>query len=443
MSPIWTPGAPPLCAWLGDDFTGAAAVLEVLAFAGLPAALFLKPPNTAQRAALGDLAAVGLASTARARGPEWMTQHLPSAYRWLAQMKPELCVYKICSTLDSAPHVGSIGRAVELAQDVFGSAPVPCVVSAPTMGRFQAFGTLFASGPDGHIHRLDRHPVMQRHPSTPMDEADVARHLSRQTHLSCQVLTLPDLKIDARLPTGIVAIDAVDPEDLVTVGRLVWEGRHAAPFAIGSQGLQMALVAWWRERSQLPRRNAVGTITPRDSIVISGSLSRTTALQIAHAEANGHRTIRLDVGQLLQGDAEKVASAAADEAANAVRDGATPLLATALGPDDPAQAAFAEATNALALDPEAAAERLGRGLGTILAAVLDRTGRRRALVAGGDTSGHIMETLGGFALTGIVPGPQDGCALFRMHADGALDGLEVMLKGGQMGPPGIFSTMGG
>ena len=40
----------PLIAWLGDDFTGAAAVAETLAFAGLPAVLLTAPPDAAMLA---------------------------------------------------------------------------------------------------------------------------------------------------------------------------------------------------------------------------------------------------------------------------------------------------------------------------------------------------------------------------------------------------------
>jgi uncharacterized protein YgbK (DUF1537 family) len=57
--------------------------------------------------------------------------------------------YKVCSTLDSAPHFGSIGRAIDLAAPVFGSRWIPVLVAAPPMRRYQAYGHLFASGPDG------------------------------------------------------------------------------------------------------------------------------------------------------------------------------------------------------------------------------------------------------------------------------------------------------
>ena len=67
----------PLVAWLGDDFTGGAAVAETLAFAGLPAAMFLEPPTPDMLSRFPGLRGIGLATTARAESPDWMDAHLP------------------------------------------------------------------------------------------------------------------------------------------------------------------------------------------------------------------------------------------------------------------------------------------------------------------------------------------------------------------------------
>ena len=168
-----------LVAWYGDDFTGSAAVMEVLAFAGLPSVLFLDVPTPAQLARFGAVRGIGIASTARAHGVAWMEAELPRAFATLAGLGAAIMHYKMCSTLNSSPHVGSVGRAIDLALSVIPSAWTPVMVAAPPMRRYQAFGNLFAAGPEG-VSRLDRHPVMARHPVTPMDEADVGRHLARQ-----------------------------------------------------------------------------------------------------------------------------------------------------------------------------------------------------------------------------------------------------------------------
>ena len=69
----------PLIAFLGDDFTGSAATMEVLSFAGLPTVLFLAPPTKAQAARFGAMRGIGIATTARSQSPDWMARHLRDA----------------------------------------------------------------------------------------------------------------------------------------------------------------------------------------------------------------------------------------------------------------------------------------------------------------------------------------------------------------------------
>ncbi len=100
------------------------------------------------------------------------------------------------------------------------------ILAAPMIGRWQAFGNLFARSPDG-IARLDRHPTMRVHPVTPMDEGDVRLHLARQTALPVGLVDLVALKAGqgaARLAdevaqgARIVALDVVDDETLAAAG---------------------------------------------------------------------------------------------------------------------------------------------------------------------------------------------------------------------------------
>lgn len=184
-----------LVAWVGDDFTGSAASMEALEFAGVGAVLFLDIPTPDQLARFPDVRALGIATTARSHSPEWMEQNLPSVFEFLKSAGAQIIHYKVCSTLDSAPHHGSIGKALDIGSRIVSDGPVPFLDAAPVMRRYQAFGNLFASASDG-VHRLDRHPVMARHPVTPMQEADVARHLSQQTDRAVGNVTVEDLQID-------------------------------------------------------------------------------------------------------------------------------------------------------------------------------------------------------------------------------------------------------
>jgi len=124
-----------LVGWYGDDFTGSAAVMEVLSFSGVPSVLFLEPPSPDMLARFPDMRAIGIASTARSQSPGWMEDNLPRALAFLDQIGARLVHYKTCSTLDSASELGSIGAALDIGTRIFGSAPVPCLVAAPEMRR--------------------------------------------------------------------------------------------------------------------------------------------------------------------------------------------------------------------------------------------------------------------------------------------------------------------
>jgi len=95
---------------------------------------------------------------------------------------------KLCATFESPPKAGSIGRAPELG---IGNG-APLVVASSRIGRYQAFGTLFAVLSGAKV-RLDRHPTMPVHPVTPMDEANLRLHPARRTGLPVGLVDLPAL----------------------------------------------------------------------------------------------------------------------------------------------------------------------------------------------------------------------------------------------------------
>ena len=439
----------PLVAWYGDDFTGAAAVMEALTFAGLPSVVFLDAPSAALAARFGDARGVGIAGDARARPPEWMDAHLPGIFAWLAATGAPVLQYKFCSTLDSAPHVGSIGRALEIARRVRPTSWCPVLVAAPEMGRHQAFGTLFVRAPHG-VERLDRHPVMSRHPVTPMDEADVRRHLARQTSLPIGLIDLtalrsPDggrarLEREVEADRVLVALDAVEEEDMRRCGELIWSTCGTGHLCAGSQGVEQALVRHWRAQGLLPPAPAPDPPAPaRRTIAAAGSVSTVTAEQVAVAEAAGSAVIRLDPAAILRGDG-RAERAAMDAAEGALADRSV-VLCTARGPNDPAVAAFAEACAGGGVPPDEGRRRIGAALGRTMAALVARTGCLRLAVAGGDTSAEVTRALEVRALTILAP-LATGAPLCLAHRD-AGPPLELALKGGQMGGPDFLLTVAG
>jgi uncharacterized protein YgbK (DUF1537 family) len=419
-----------LFCYYGDDFTGSTDALEALASNGVETVLFLDPPSDEMLARFPGCRAIGVAGESRSRDPEWMSAHLPQIFTRLSELRAGVCHYKVCSTFDSSPEAGSIGRALEIGQDVFRTPWVPVVVAAPHLGRYVLFGNLFAAGGRG-IHRIDRHPTMRCHPVTPMEEADLRLHLGRQTSRKVELLDILSLssedaekQLDTLVATrpSVVLFDGLDNRTLRTSGRLLWNRRPAShSFAVGSSGLIQALVHCWRERGDIVPTYSMEQPQPMERlVVVSGSCSPVTEGQIRWAATHGFADIRVDVSGC-------DVSSALNAALAALSTGESVVLYTALGAKD--------------RNAEEGGEKLGRKLGALLRDVLIRSGVRRAIVAGGDTSSHAVKQLEIEALTfaGLTT---PGAPLCRCHARGnPLDGLELVLKGGQMGPENFFELV--
>ena len=446
MSQQLPPGL--LVSWYGDDFTGAAAVMEVLTFSGLPSVLFLDIPTPQLLADFSGYRGVGIAGVARAKSPDWMDKELPPIFDALAVMGAPIAHYKICSTLNSSPDIGSIGRAIELAIQPLGGAWHPLVVAVPAIGRFQAFGNLFAAF-SGVNHRLDRHPTMSRHPVTPMGEADVRRHLAQQSKRPIGLIDLvalrsmqPDTALSAARATGedIIAFDLIDENDLAQVGRIIWNNRGRRILAIGSQGLEYALVAYWRSAGLLDIQPDSPPIDPvARVVVVSGSCAPQTAVQIAFAVERGFEPIRIDVAKAVDHNAWVAEiERGVGLALAALSEGRDPIVFTAMGPEDPAVSAYRGALAVAGAEPMKVSERISAGLGKLLDRLVNTAQVRRGIIAGGDTSSGAAKALGISALTALAP-TIPGAALFRAHSnDPGKDGLEIALKGGQMGAPNYF-----
>jgi uncharacterized protein YgbK (DUF1537 family) len=415
-----------LFSYYGDDFTGSTDVMESLAIHGVKTVLFTRQPTAEEFAPYADYQAFGLAGTSRSETPAWMDEHLPAVFRWLKSLNARYCHYKICSTFDSSPHIGSIGRATDIGATVFDQAMIPMVVGAPQLRRYTFAGNLFAAY-QGEIHRIDRHPVMSRHPVTPMHEADLRLHLAAQTS---QTTVLANA---AWPESGIGLLDVCDEATQLRAGErlLDWPGG----FLVGSSGVEYAVMKALTMQGKLAGTASFPPLAPvTQTVVVSGSVSPTTERQIRHALNNGFSPVAVDAVALAKGDVAAKA-AAIDRAIAVLGTGSSPLVHTALGPatDEGAQ---------LDAIPDAL-RRIGEGLGAILREVIIRAGLRRAIVAGGDSSSHALGQLDIHALTTRLPLPATPGSPLCTAASGAagLDGLEIALKGGQVGADDYFCAL--
>jgi uncharacterized protein YgbK (DUF1537 family) len=434
----------PLVSYYGDDLTGSTDVMEALAGQGVDTVLFTALPDDAQLARFNHCRAIGLAGTSRSETPDWMERHLTLALAWLRERGAALCHYKTCSTFDSAPEIGSIGRAMEIGRLLHDHDGVPIVVGAPQLRRYTAFGQLFAAA-QGEVYRIDRHPIMSRHPVTPMHEADLRRHLAKQTDLDIgliDLVTLSDAEVDARVDAAhdyhqALLYDVLDISSQAAVGRQLWRTRPSnGGFVVGSSGVEYALLAEWRRQGLIEAAPTFADPGPVDRIaVVSGSCSETTARQIRWAEAHDFSSIRVDAAKLADdARATDELGAARERAQAALAMGRSVVLYTALGPDDIGLATLPNGNGAHAI---------GRRLGGLLRDLVRAECLTRVVVAGGDTSSHAIQELGIQALTTCLPLPQTpGSPLCTAHSgDPAFDGLQIAFKGGQVGDDAYFGRI--
>jgi uncharacterized protein YgbK (DUF1537 family) len=428
----------PIFSFYGDDFTGSTDALESLSISGVPCVLFLGVPEGRVLASFRHYRAVGPAGESRSQSPEWMSSNLPAAFGWSKDLGAPIVQYKVCSTFDSSPEIGSVGRALEIGQDVFGSRCVPVVVAAPRLKRYVLFGNLFAA--DGStIYRIDRHPSMRNHPVTPMRESDLRLHLARQTRQRIaliDILALNSSDADRSYDTilrespDVVIFDGLDDRSLRESARLIWTGRQTSPlFAVGSSGLTFGLIDYWRSAGALVPEALEHKAAKTDRlIVVSGSCSPVTERQIRWALKCGFAGMRLDVAQLASADGINDARESVPaQALNHLQQGRSVVLYTALGPSDCGRTELRE--------------ELGTQLGILLRDLLRRSGVKRAVIAGGDTCSHAGKQLGVHALTLQAP-LEPGVPLCCAHTEeAALQGLELVFKGGQVGPDQFFETV--
>jgi uncharacterized protein YgbK (DUF1537 family) len=446
----------PVVTFYGDDFTGSTDALLQFHRFGLRGLLLLGLPDASRLAALAkEYDVIGVAGVSRSLPPEQMDAEVVPVLTAFRALNPAVVQYKICSTADSSPHLGSIGRAIELGRSVFGDVPVPVLVAQPDFGRYTVFGNHFAVE-NRLIHRLDRQPTMSRHPATPMTEADLTRHIAKQTDLlvgSFHVLNcrLPFQQAVAQygavlgLGPGAVVFDALLQEDLRRAAELMLAGQPQRPlFVVGSGGLSYGLADNLRgpvknhRLSPFPTRSFGSAV-----LVVSGSCSARTAEQIRWALDRGWRGVHLDIDLL--GDRHAGAAMLArarDVALSGLAQGESVVVYTALGPSPSSgrPAPSSDEQDGVGADEDRLAS-IASALAHLVRQALEHGATRRIVIAGGDTSGRVTRLIGVDSLSIDSTLGNNAVICRAMSRDPVVDGIGILLKGGQVGDVNLFDDI--
>lgn len=418
----------PLITFYGDDFTGSTdLVLQYRRF-GLPGIIFMGLPSLDQlQAAAQTYSVVGIAGVTRSMAPADIEVRLEPALHRLAELGPDLIQYKVCSTADSSPTVGSFAPAIRLGRLIAGGTPVPVLVAQPSLGRYTVFSNHFAVD-RGQVYRLDRQPVMSQHPVTPMTEADLRTHLEQQLLSTVGAVTVNDLRADdggrARWADAVgqdlsaVVLDSLTEEDLRLAGELVLAQRHTEPvFVVGSGGFSTGIAA----ALGFSRVDETDAPVPARGpcLAVSGSCSPVTSDQIRYAREHGWAGVHLDLAE--------------PDTAGCVERAVTQARAH-LEADRSVVVYTYDGQHARVPMP---VETVGSALAEVVRGCARGGALSRVLVAGGDTSGHVMTSLKATALhSRATLGATLLCGL--ESADPVVNGLEVVLKGGQIGTVDYF-----
>jgi len=450
----------PLLTFYGDDFTGTVSTAHLLTNLGVPTVVFPTPPDPESLAErFPDVQAVGVAGEARTWSPDEMDRRLPAIFTTMKQYGSPVFLYKVCSTFDSAPHIGSIGKAIDIGTEVFPSNLVPVIPAAPGMGRVTVFGNHFARAADGHIYRLDRHQSMANHPTTPMHEADLLRHLADQTTLPGGLVDIRTLEggsteIDDQLKTlegdgvRIALFDTVFDRHLdAACGRLWKRANPVAPlFVVGSHEVGAAFARSSGMTTVGPLAGPSPGSAPMSDrgpiLAVSGSCSAMTRLQILVARSAGFAEIAVNVDTAWgsPGGREEQTRIVA-ETCEHLASGRSVIVHTCMGPDDSRIGDLAACARQLSRPVRELHGELGDILGRVVTEVLQRTDVKRIAVAGGDTSGRVQAHLGINALQ-IITTEGSGDPICTVSSDDpVVDRLEVAFKGGQVGGIGYFAEI--
>jgi uncharacterized protein YgbK (DUF1537 family) len=441
-----------LMAFYGDDFTGSADAMEALALNGVPTVLFLDRPDPALlKRRLKNVRAVGVAGTSRTMAPAQMDGELPGQFQMLKELGAPLIHYKVCATFDSSPRIGSIGHAADLAFQALNPPFAVIVQGVPIIGRYVIFGNHFTTV-GNKTYRLDRHPMMSRHPITPMDEGDLRVHFAKQTTKKVELIDVLQLnkpfdstssQFDRYIDEGndIILFDTLEEKHLHTIGRLIHQKTGPQPiFAVGSSGFEYAMAGYWQSAGIVSEPDPISAAGPVDRlVVISGSAAARTAEQIRCAMDHGFEGIRLNTDQLIDPEtARDERNRVTQLALMFLREGKSMVLYSTLGPDDPYIRKTRDRMKSLGIDVDEVGKHLGKQQGLILRELVETAGLKRVCVAGGDTCSYVLRQMDIHSLELLMP-ITPAAPLCRAFSDNpTFEGLQVASKGGQIGAPEYF-----
>lgn len=408
---------------VADDITGATDLCLMLSREGMRTIQVIGVPGDDMEFSGADAVVVALKSRT-IPASEAVDMSLASA-RVLLAAGAEQLIFKYCSTFDSTD-AGNIGPVAEALQDLTGTPVTIACPSFPAAGRTVYKGHLFVGD------RLLSESPLKDHPLTPMRDPDLVRVLQRQCG---RPVGLVQADIISRGPEALKAafaeqyaagkriliVDALTDADLRVIGKACAGMR----LVTGGSGVAMGLPENFRRtKGFIPPAKTTRMASPAGrAAVLAGSCSAATRGQIEVAEAAGVPVLRLDIAAVAVG--RQTPADLADWAIHSAGDH-PPLIYSSAGPDE-----LAKIQSLMGRHESGAL--VERTLAEV-ALRLRNAGFSRFLIAGGETSGAIVEALG---VKVLLIGPEIDPGVPWTRSISGPD-LALALKSGNFGAKDFF-----
>jgi 3-dehydrotetronate 4-kinase len=411
---------------IADDYTGASDLANTLTRCGLRTVQTIGVPSDDLDLPEVDAVVVSLKSRSIEAGLAVTKSR--SAEKWMRGRGATHVLFKICSTFDSTD-AGNIGPVMDALRADSGDAIVLVTPAFPETGRTVYQGNLFVGSVPLNESSLKDHPL------NPMHDSNLVRVLARQSKTKTGLVDLaciahgPDA-VRAHLADlagkgfGAAIADAVFARDLETIGAVALDHRVSVGASGIGLGLARALVASGRIKS-----NAATSISNAPvggpAACLAGSCSQATLGQIARAE-QVMPVLHLDADQVVAGkhEAERALAWAKERLAKGPI-----LIASSSTPDQVA-----------ALQARHGRDAAGHAIEQVMADIAEglvASGVRRLVVAGGETSGAVVDRLG---IPGFLVGAEIAAGVPVLRAVGAKEGeMLLALKSGNFGGAEFFT----
>lgn len=411
----------PVLGCIADDFTGATDLASTLVRQGMRTVQVIGVPDGPLPEA--DAVVVALKSRTAPVG-DAVAWSLAACDALLAAGARQI-FHKYCSTFDSTPQ-GNIGPVTEALMKRLDAGLALACPAFPTNGRTVFQGHLFVG------QALLNESGMENHPLTPMKDANLVRVLAAQTEGGVGLVPFAVVDQGAaairRAFSGLrdagrrhAIVDAVTDAHLMAIG----EAAALHPLITGGSGVAMGLPENFRRAGLLPAREDAASLPPHTghAAVLAGSCSRATLAQIGLARDH-MPTLELDA--LANPDAEALTAQALAWMQGKL--GAEPILIAASAPPD----------KVAALQAKLGREAAGALVEDVLARVAEALvagGVRRLLVAGGETSGAVVQRL---RVATLRIGAEIDPGVPWCFAEGRGPALHLALKSGNFGARDFF-----